>query len=309
MTAIEAISTAAALLYCREVTRRRARNFYYGLKLLPEPQRSALYAIYAWMRRADDLVDAAGEGGKTAETKLVDFGRKTVDAVGGAAAGTTSARTAMRDPVLVGLHEVARRFPLDVELFRAMLEGQLDDLAGRSYRTFADLREYCERVASSVGLVCISIWGYEGEEAPTLAVERGIAFQLTNILRDVNQDLDSGRVYLPREDFERHGITPETLRAWADPVRCRSFLLEQIDRAEDFYRRSEPLDDMITPACRPTLWTMTRIYHGLLRQMRADPARIIRGRRVRLGALNKGTIVIRARLRARSARSAGSAAR
>ncbi len=215
----------------------------------------------------------------------------------------------MRDPVLVGLHEVARRFPLDVELFRAMLEGQLDDLAGRSYRIFDDLREYCERVASSVGLVCISIWGYEGEEAPTLAVERGIAFQLTNILRDVNQDLDSGRVYLPREDFERHGITPETLRAWADPVRCRSFLLEQIDRAEDFYRRSDPLDGMITPACRPTLWTMTRIYHGLLGQMRADPARIIRGRRVRLGALNKGTIVIRARLRARSARSAGSAAR
>lgn len=294
MTVVSGPNPVHALRYCREVTKRRARNFYYGLRLLPEPQRSALYAVYAWMRQADDLVDDAGVDLAEVRDDIDAFGRATEAALAGEVAGN--------DPVLIGLRESARRFPLVMEPFRAMLDGQLDDVAGCRYDDFASLRGYCERVASSVGLICITIWGYDDDRAPALATERGIALQLTNILRDFVEDDEAGRVYLPAEDFARHGLTPEGLRSWSDPEAAREFVLEQIVRAESFYRSSAPLDAMITPACRPTLWAMTRIYRGLLAQMAADPARLVSGPRIRLTALNKGTIAISARFRAGGAR-------
>jgi phytoene synthase len=294
MTTLATNSPEAALRYCRDLTRRRARNFYYGLKLLPEPQRSALYTIYAWMRRADDLADDARDGADAARARIDALRRDTMGALAGAPAG--------RDAVLVGLREVAARFPLDPAHFNAMLEGQLEDLEGRRYETFEALREYCYRVAATVGLICINVWGYDDPRAPRLAVERGIAFQLTNIVRDFVEDYDAGRVYLPAEDFARHGIAPDDLRRFAPAETCRRFLLEQIERAEAHYRRSEALDGMIAPACRPTLWAMTTIYHRLLARMRRDPEQVVRGPRVRLTALNKGTIAIQARFRARGAR-------
>ncbi len=297
MTAVDVDNAAEAMRYCRDLTRRRARNFYYGLKLLPEPQRSALYAIYAWMRIADDLADGSGIEPEAAKRRIEEFRRVTEEALIGPATDG--------DPVLVGLQQTAAAFPIKAEHFYAMLAGQLDDLNGRRYETFEDLRRYCVRVASSVGLICIEIWGFEGDDTQGYAVDRGIALQLTNILRDYCEDYDVGRVYLPAEDFRRHELTPDELRRWSDPRKCEGFLLEQIDRAESYYVGSKPLDERIDRACVPTLWAMTEIYHRILHKMRADPSQVVLGPRIRLSAAHKGAIAIRSRFKGHGPRTSG----
>jgi 15-cis-phytoene synthase len=293
---IGSATALAALRHCREITRRCARNFYYGLKLSPEPQRSALYVIYAWMRRADDLVDNAATPDTSAiEARLQSFRDATDAALRGSPMNN--------DPLWIGLADTATRFRLPAEHFHAMLDGQVEDLAKPSYATFEDLRGYCYRVASTVGLICIEVWGYSDRSARELAVERGIAFQLTNILRDYRQDYEAGRIYLPLEDFERHGITPQELRDWSHPQECHALMRQQIERTESYYRRSAALDGMIAPGCRPTLWAMTTIYHGLLRKMMNNPSKLMLGGRLRLSALQKGTIALRAKWISRVARS------
>ncbi|HRP62053.1 MAG TPA: phytoene/squalene synthase family protein [Phycisphaerales bacterium] len=293
MNAIAIDHPREALRHCERITRERARNFYYGLKLLPEPQRSAMYAIYAWMRQADDLVDDTTDDAATKAARIAAFRTDTDRAIQGDPSSD--------DPIWVGLSFVANRFKIDRAAFHAMLDGQLDDVRERRYRTFDDLREYCYRVASTVGLVSIAVWGYDDAAAPSLAVDRGIAFQLTNILRDFREDYDAGRVYLPEEDFKRHGISPVELYQWSVPQVCEAMLTEQLARAESFYERSAPLDQMITPSCRPTLWAMTAIYRGLLDKMKSNPAQLVSAERVRLSPLAKTMIALRARWGARGA--------
>jgi 15-cis-phytoene synthase len=281
-----------AFEHCRLVCKREARNFYHGLRLSPEPQRSALFTVYAWMRAADDLVDDAN--GEDA-----DDVRQHIEAFRAATDRALASEPDHGDPLWIAIAEVARRFRLAPQHVHAMLDGQLDDVAHVQYETFDDLYTYCYRVASIVGLICIEIWGYEDPAARELAVARGVAFQLTNIIRDYAQDFDAGRVYLPREDFQKHGLTPGELRQWASPEKCQAMMQQQIARAETFYQQSMPLDQMITPGCRPTLWAMTSIYHNLLRKMARDPSRIMNGRRVRLSALRKSAIALRAQLMAK----------
>jgi phytoene synthase len=297
MITTETISPSDAMRYCRELTRRRARNFYYGLKLLPEPRRSALYAVYAWMRRADDITDAAPDDPEEAQRRIETFRAATI--------ATFEGDGESDDPVLVAVRAVLREFPINVEHFHRMLDGQLDDLNGRTYESFEQLYDYCYSVASTVGLLCIEVWGYHDERAPSLAIDRGIAFQLTNILRDFKQDFDTGRVYLPADEFAALGLTPEALRRVADEPRCRQLLLEQVRRADSYYRRSRALDEMIDPACQPTLWAMTEIYHRLLLRIERDPIALISGPRLRLSSMEKGAIALRAKLRARTARKNG----
>jgi phytoene synthase len=294
-TAVDAIPVES-LRHCRAVTRRRARNFYYGLKLLPEPKRSALYAIYAWMRRADDIADDTDVGEADRLQRLHAFGRFTELAIAGEIPDEG-------DLLWPAVAFTAQRFDLTPVHFRSMLAGQQDDLESRQYDTFADLREYCERVASSVGLVCIQVWGYDDDRAPALAVDRGIAFQLTNIIRDYAEDFDEGRVYLPAEDFRRHGLTPADLRGWRRPAACRILLGEQIERARGFYASSAGLEAMIAEECRPTLWAMTSIYAQLLAKAAANPADVMSGKRIRLRSVRKAAIAVRARWMLRGAGS------
>lgn len=288
MTVASADQLHSAFAHCRGVTRERARNFYYGLKLLPEPQRSALYAIYAWMRRADDLVDGeAGDQSIPAPERLDAFRAETSRALSG--------HPPEGDPIWPALAHVAAEFNLQPRHFEDMLAGQFDDTEDHTYETFEDLKTYCYRVASTVGLVCIEIWGYTDPAARTHAIDRGIAFQLTNILRDFREDFAEGRVYLPSDDFAEHGITHHDLIDWTQPERCRAFLLQQVERATTFYDRSAPLDELITPECVPTLWAMTAIYRGLLEKMRTHPERVVSGERIRLSAMEKGLIALRAK--------------
>jgi phytoene synthase len=286
VTAIGCKVPDAAKRHCRAVTRRRARNFYWGLRLLPEPQRTALYVIYTWMRRADDIVDDAGDR-REAMRQLDAFRAATDDALNGRAPG--------EDLLLVALADLSDRHRLPVDQFHAVLDGQRDDLEGRTYETLEDTLAYCRRVASSVGLICIELWGYDDERAPALAVDRGIAFQLTNILRDLAVDAEAGRCYVPAEDLARHDLDLSGLLAWSDPRRCEALVCEQVARAESYYRRSAPLDAMVNAACRPTLWAMTRIYHDLLTTIARRPQLIVSPGSVKLSAPRKGMIMLRAK--------------
>lgn len=320
-----------AFAWCERVTRERAGNFYHGLKLTPTRKRAALFALYAWMREADDLVDggAAGLRGQPSAVSHRPSGGDRLPATpgdSGAHAVSHECRSALDQfradtdaslagqpasspsPLWVALSAVARDFPIRRQHFHDMIDGQIADLTVRSYATFEDLRAYCYRVASTVGLLCISIWGYSDPAAERHAVDRGVAFQLTNILRDVAEDFDGGRVYLPGEDFERHGLTPEVLRHWRAPDRCARFMAEQVQRARDHYVRSTPLEGLIEPDCRPVLWAMTTIYASLLEKIGRHPRRAATGGRVRLSAFRKGLIALEATRRTYLSAGAGAGA-
>lgn len=295
--------------HCAEVVKQRARNFYYGLRLTPEPRRSAIYSVYAWMRAADDEADRAGSIADKRRT-LGAFRAATEALLAGRADHPRAA-----DPAFVAFGHTVRAFALDHADLHALLDGldfdlDQEELAQRRGSgapvpmcdTREELKTYCYRVASTVGLVCIRIWGLAGEarweEARPLAIRRGLAFQLTNILRDYAQDYDEGRVYLPADDFARFGVTPAQLRAWEPAAPARAMVSDLAAWARAEYAASAPLDRMVDPACYATLRTMTRIYSGLLDVIEADPSRVCGTRRIRLKSARKAGIALRACARA-----------
>lgn len=271
--------------HCHEVTRQRARNFYYGLKLTPEPKRSALYAVYAWMRLADDLADEPGDDVAKAD-RLRRFGEQTLAVLDG--------RIALPEPVWPAMCEAVARFDVPREYLTGMIDGQLQDMTTHRYAAFDDLYTYCYRVASTVGLTCLQIWGYDGGEATRqLAEWRGIAFQLTNILRDVREDADRDRVYLPAEDFEVHQLNPAMFQFSPQPEALAG-IKRTVARAGDYYRRSSTLIDHVHPDGRASLWAMTSIYHGIFRKIQRRPGVVLESKRVRLASAHKAMIALRA---------------
>ena len=284
---------------CENITRTRARNFFYGLKLAPEPKRSALFALYAWMRTGDDLVDEDRHlSDDQLASRIAQFRQQTDAALSG------QLRDADLDKVdhswWIAFSHTAQHYQLEAEYFHDMLRGQLRDVEQQSYATFDDLKQYCYEVASTVGLLCVSIWGYADESALELAVDRGIAFQLTNILRDFAEDFDRGCVYLPHESFTSHELTPGSLRHWESPQRCNAFWKEQIALAQSYYDRSRALIDLINTDCRPVLWAMTTIYESLLKKLATNPQRTVIGKRMKLSPLRKSMIAIEARRMSKS---------
>ncbi len=271
---------------CEAITRERAKNFHYGLRLTPPDKRWAMYAVYAWMREADDLVDDPARDPNERSRRLQAYR----DATNAALEGHTQTHT----PALIALTEASKRFRLEKQDFHDMLDGQVGDLLPAQFQTWPELRKFCYQVAGTVGLVCIRIWGYSGQDAIKLAVERGIAFQLTNILRDLREDLDSGRCYLPLAEFQAMELTPEMVRAWSAPDRCVEFIRAQCERARAHYDRSAPLDAMVDTSCLSTLWAMTEIYKGVLSKIEAEPMLAVRGR-ARLSTLRKVWIALRAK--------------
>ncbi len=290
---------AAAYASCREITRRAARNFYYGLCLTPEPRRSAVYSVYAWMRAADDQVDEAGTIDER-RARLASLRARTERVLAG------EAPVAADEPFWTAFAATLASYPIDHAFVRAMLDGLAEDLDHSGYATRADLERYCYRVGSTVGLTCIAIWGLRPDADAALATEksirRGKAFQLTNILRDIGQDFDDlpRRVYVPRADLDAWGVTAGDLRAWARPDACRAVVTGLAALARDHYRASAGLEGMIDPACAPALWGMTRIYSDLLRMIEADPVSVVGTRRVRLSSARKGLIALSAVVRKRT---------
>jgi 15-cis-phytoene synthase len=257
---------------CREIARREAKNFYYAFIALPMPRRNAICAIYAFMRKADDLSDDESIPSEERRSRLDAWLKDWRSASGGA---QTS------DPVFIAVRDATARFAIPLSLLDELVSGVTMDLdraesgEADTYATFADLYRYCYLVASVVGLVCIRIFGYTDPRAEKLAEETGIAFQLTNILRDVAEDAERNRIYLPVEDLAKHGVTLESLlhRASGKPAsdKERALLKEIAQRAENYYRSAEKLLPYIDAESRPALRVLVAIYHALLKRIeRAD---------------------------------------
>jgi 15-cis-phytoene synthase len=264
------MSLAAAYAECRAIARREAKNFYYAFVALPEPRRNAICAIYAFMRQADDLADDESLSQADRREKLNAW---IADWRAASAGGATN------DPVFVAVRDAMKRYEIPQSLLDELVGGVTMDIEAAenaepdTYATFADLYRYCYLVASVVGLVCIRIFGYSDPRAEKLAEETGIAFQLTNILRDVAEDAGRRRVYLPLDSMARHGVTVEGLLmrpAGAAPSENERALLKEMGAlAQRYYRSAEELLPLIDRESRPALWVLVRIYHGLLRRIEA----------------------------------------
>ena len=258
-----------AYAICRAIARREAKNFYYAFVALPAARKNAICAIYAFMRKADDLADD--------ESMSRDERRRHLDAWQAEWRGVCQGGSTA-DPVFMAVRDATERFAIPLELLDELVAGTTMDLkptetdAPDTYATFADLYGYCYLVASVVGLVCIRIFGYKDRAAEKLAEETGIAFQLTNILRDVAEDAERERVYLPLEDLAAHNVSLKSLlkrpSGTAPTPQERALLSEVGQRAEKYYQSAQALLPLIDRESRPALWVLVAIYHALLKRIR-----------------------------------------
>ena len=276
---------------CRQIARRTAKNFYYSFLVMPRAKRDAMCAIYAFMRRSDDIADNAANPAVASEGLLK--WRAQVDAA--------LTRGEFADPTFPALADTVKRYNIPLRHFHELLDGTEMDQRMTRYETFDDLYKYCYHVASAVGLVVLPIFGYTDKAAFAPAEACGIAFQLTNILRDVKEDAQMGRIYLPREDLRRFGVTEDDiLNAAANPSACRSefhsrfveLMKFEAARAREYYRKAEPLLGMIYPDSRGTLAVMIGIYGGILRKIEERNYAVF-DERVRLSAAEKLWIMLK----------------
>jgi phytoene synthase len=242
--------------FCVKLSRREARNFYYSFLVLPPERRRAICALYAFLRQTDDLADSPGPAFEKARS-LEDWRRQLDDALKG--------RTKSW-PGFAALADTVQNHEIPACYLHEVIDGVEMDLEPRRFATFEDLRVYCYRVASVVGLSCLHIWGYQSNhgKAEILAESCGIALQLTNIIRDVREDALQGRVYLPTDELRRFGVDPRELAAPRPTGRVRALLEFQGARAYDYYRRAEPLVSLVDPVGRPVFLAMVGIYRALL---------------------------------------------
>ncbi|MBI1785983.1 MAG: phytoene/squalene synthase family protein [Acidobacteria bacterium] len=266
--------------HCRQVARRRAKNFYYSFLLLPRQQRDAMCAIYAFMRYCDDLSDEPG----AAREPLLEWRRALDRALEGECAG---------HPTLPAFHDTVRRYAIPGRYFHDLIDGVTSDLEPRRIRTFEELYRYCYQVASVVGLSIVHIFGFSSPEALQLAEKCGVAFQLTNILRDVREDAERGRVYLPAEDLERFGVDPGALRRTPQFLELMRF---ETARARQYYRESAPLIGMVVRRSRSSLWALIAIYSRLLDKIERSDFDVLSGR-ISLSMAEKLWILVQAAAR------------
>lgn len=262
---------AHAYAVCRGIARRSAKNFYYGFVVLPSEKRNAFCAVYAFMRHADDISDGP-------ELELHEK-RLKLDAWLESAKQVFAGKPT-DDPVLMALADSQKRFKIPVDLFEKLVYGTMLDLQIPMHegspavvcRTFDELRHYCYHVASVVGLVCIRIFGYQDSKAEMLAEDCGLAFQLTNIIRDIKEDAGMGRIYLPEEDLLRFGLSPEQLARQglngdSKSQQLRSILEFEAERARRYYDSAKWLMELIDEDSRPALWVLVEIYSRLLKKI------------------------------------------
>lgn len=269
--------------FCRRLARREAKNFYYSFLVLPPARRRAMCALYAFMRQTDDISDEAGSVDE--KRRRLDSWRAELEA---AQNGNTTGW-----PGLPALAETVHKYAIPVRHLHEVIDGVAMDLEPRTFETFDDLYAYCYRVASAVGLCCIRIWGFQSRDglAESLAESCGIALQLTNILRDVREDLGLGRVYLPREDLDRFKVRAEDLQLDTPRPAVRELFEFEARRAYDYYARARPLSSLIAPVGRPVLGAMVGIYRALLDEIARRNYNVLAGR-ISLPAWKKTAITL-----------------
>jgi phytoene synthase len=261
--------------WCERLARREAGNFYHAFRILPADQRRAMCALYSFLRIADDIADGPAEA--AVKRCQLDAWRGQLDA---ALAGEDS------HPLHPALRHTVSAFGIPRRHLVEVLDGVAMDLDTERYETFAELYGYCYRVASAVGLACIHIWGFAGEQALHHAEAAGIALQLTNILRDLGEDAGRGRVYLPGEDLRRFGYSEECLSGKVRDERFRELMRYQVARARSYYEAAEGLVEALRPAGRAVFLVMLRTYRGLLNAIVRRDYDVFSGR-VRLSRLYK----------------------
>ena len=274
-----------AYVRCEEITAAEARNFSYGIKLLPGPKRQAMSALYALARRIDDIGD--GDGPAAGKLQALAEARNHV-----AELRNTRPAVDPDDPVMTAVADVCRHFPLPVSALEELIEGCEMDVIGTRYETFDDLVGYCRRVAGTVGRLSLSIYGCaESERAEGLADDLGVALQITNILRDIVEDQKQlGRIYLPRADLERFGVGSGLDGPEENLVALIAF---ETGRAEAWYERGLELLPLLDRRSRACTAAMAGIYHRLLGSIRRDPAAVLAGR-MSVPAWQKTAVAVRA---------------
>jgi len=284
---IAAPSVEQSYRYCRRIARERAKNFYYSFLLLKKPQRDAMCALYAFMRRCDDLSDDPAMVDASPRQSIA-FWRMDLDrALAGQVEG---------DPIWPAFQDTVKRYSIPHRFFHEMIDGIASDLEPRQIGTFEELYGYCYRVASVVGLAIVHIFGFQSMKALLLAEKCGVAFQLTNILRDVREDAELGRIYLPLEDLNRFGVSTEQLKSGKEDRAFRELMQFEAARAHAFYDESAGLVDLIEPDSRRSLWALRQIYLRLL--SRIERARYsVLSRRINLPARAKIGLLLRAFLK------------
>lgn len=240
---------------CESIARLRARNFYYAFTVLPKAKRRAICAMYAFMRYCDDICDSDAEIGRD-KLALLSKWRADLDLAMDGDYGQSM--------ILAGFHDAVSSFNIPSVYFHDLIDGAQMDLSINRYETFEDLYQYCYRVASVVGLVCIHIFGFKDPSAMKYAEYCGIAFQMTNILRDIQEDAERNRIYLPMEDLRRFGYTEADLMNGVQDDRFRNLMRFEVARAREYYEKAAPLINLVDITSRSGLAAMIGIYSALL---------------------------------------------
>ena len=271
----------AAYEHCREITRAAARNFYYGFVLLPNPRRAAIYAAYAFARRADDAVDEEGQldDKLAAVTEL----RRELDTV---YAGTSDPD----DEVLVALADTVTRFDVPRAHLEALLDGVAMDLTETRYPTFDALKVYCDRVAGAVGLISLHIFGFTEPGARAHAADLGVGMQIVNIMRDVAEDAERDRIYLPQDEMARHGVTDDDILAGRMTENLRALLRDQGIRAREYFASGDLLLPMLDRRARACVAMLGGLYEAILDEITARDFDVF-AERVSLSTTKKLTLM------------------
>jgi 15-cis-phytoene synthase len=280
---------------CERITWSQARNFAYGIRLLPPEKRRGLAVIYAFARRIDDIGDGTLPGQQadmSAEQKIADLeaARQAVLNLDGASGASFD------DPVLLALADVKRNFPVPMEAFGELIDGCVADVRGTRYETFEDLHHYCRCVAGSIGRLSLGIFGaghdrtgHDQQEAARLADSLGVALQLTNILRDIREDHENGRIYLPAEDLAKFDIDLDAPSV-SQFIRLVEF---EAERAREWYAAGWQLLPMLDRRSAACTGAMAGIYRRLLERIAAQPAAVLDSR-VSLSTGEKAMVAVRA---------------
>ena len=267
--------------YCRRLTKERAKNFYYAFITLPARKRKAIYAAYAFCRLCDDATDDV--------TDAEEKSRRVAEQRGGLARTYAGAPDGK---VFVALQDAINTYNIPLQYLEDVINGVEMDISKTRYSTFEELREYCYRVASSVGLICIEIFGYEHPSAREYAVDLGLAMQLTNILRDIEEDIGRDRVYIPQEDLDRFGYFEEDLRLGRITDNFQALMRFQVERAREHFSRGQKLLPLLSPRSRACPAVLHGTYSRILDRIE-DAGYNVFGRRIGLSTKEKLVLATR----------------
>ncbi len=267
--------------YCRRLTKEQAKNFYYAFIMLPAGKRKAIYATYAFCRLCDDATDDVTDSEE--KLRLVQEQREgLLRTYAGEPEG----------PVFAALEDTVNTYNIPAEYLEDVINGVEMDISKKRYATFEELREYCYRVASSVGLICIEIFGYKDHRAREYAVDLGLAMQLTNILRDVREDMERDRIYLPQEDLDRFGCSEQDISLGRVNDNFRDLMRFQVERAREYFKRGKELLPLVSPQSRVCPAMLHSTYSRLLDRIEAADYDVF-SRRISLSTREKLALMAR----------------